>query len=313
MALNATQRRDERDEAQLVWIHSVREQSWSQQLRCPVVTSSAQPHQLQLEYNSRGLRLLGCLPLDMGLLKRDKSQWETLTDMPTGWQRSHSLSCFYLQLSNPRGNGHWRVNVGLMTLSCKGISTPSPPILRRNTCWIHTMVVINDSWKIVGLHFWGVLFMIDGAMNGWRNEWFTAKVSPDNPKPSKTYSLIMVTRDVPDGGCSFGFNLRAFACFHILCTYACSYAHVEAGGWHWMSSSLSLLTLFFESGSLPEPEAHSLLQLGWLSCNLLGSHLLSAGIAVGSCMGAGNPNLGVHACIASGSFTEPAPQPSLKS
>lgn len=92
------------------------------------------------------------------------------------------------------------------------------------------MVVINDSWKIVGLHFWGVLFMVDGAMNGWRNEWFTAKVSPDNPKPSKTYSLLIVTRDVPDGGCSFGFNLRAFVCVHILCTYACSYAHVEAGG-----------------------------------------------------------------------------------
>lgn len=163
MALNARQRRDERDEAHLVWIYSVREQSWSQKLRCPVFTSKAQPHQLQLEYNSRGLGLLGCLPPDMGLLQRDKSQWETLTDMPTGWHRSHSSSCFYLQLSNPRGNCHWRVHVDLMTLSCKGISTP-PPILKRNTYWIHAMVVINDSWKIVGLHFWGILFMVDGAM-----------------------------------------------------------------------------------------------------------------------------------------------------
>lgn len=54
-----------------------------------------------------------------------------------------------------------------------------------------------------------------------------------------------MTRDVLDGGCSFGFNFRAYVCVHVLCTYACSYAHVEAGGWHWMASSLSLSSLYF--------------------------------------------------------------------
>lgn len=161
MALNARQRRDERDEAHLVWIYSVWEQSWSQQSQYPDVTSNAQLHQLQLEYNLRGLRLLGGLPPNMRLLERDKSQWEALTDILTGWQRSHSLSCFYLRLSNPRGNCHWRVNVDLMTLSCEGIST-HPHFLKRNTYWIHTMVVINDSRKIVGLKFGGFL-------HGWQS------------------------------------------------------------------------------------------------------------------------------------------------
>lgn len=66
--------RDKGDKAHLGWIYSVRGQSWSQQLGFPVVTSKVPPHQLQLENNTRDLRLLGCLPSDMGLLERDKSQ-----------------------------------------------------------------------------------------------------------------------------------------------------------------------------------------------------------------------------------------------
>lgn len=67
-----------------------------------------------------------------------------------------------------------------------------------------------------------------------------------NPKPSKTYSLFIVTRNIPDGGFSFGFNscMRALCvCSHIvhICMLICT-----CGGWGLTLDVLfSLSSLYF--------------------------------------------------------------------
>lgn len=145
-----------------------------------------------------------------------------------------------------------------------------------------------------------------GEMNGLQPEWVLTTQNPLKLTLSSLWQGMFQREAV----------LLALICVHTCVFTYCAHMHAPMHTWRLgVDTGCLLLSLFphFIFSLRVSPWAwSSLLQLGWLSSNLLGSHLLS-GITVGSCMGAGNPNLGVHACIASSSFTVPAPQPSLKS
>lgn len=102
---------------------------------------------------------------------------------------------------------------------------PTPTFLKRNPYWIHTMVVINDSWKIVGMQFGGGLssWLIEpcntGETNGLWPEWV---LTTPNPLKLTLYSLWQGT-----------FQMEAAllalirACVHVCMFTYCAYMHAH--------------------------------------------------------------------------------------